>query len=34
MSLGTTLKRVRKQQGRSQKDVATGICAQSMLSAI
>ena len=34
MSLGTTLKQVRKQQGRSQKDVATGICAQSMLSSI
>ncbi|MCT4488894.1 helix-turn-helix domain-containing protein [Levilactobacillus parabrevis] len=34
MSLGATLKRVRKQQDRSQKDVATGICAQSMLSAI
>lgn len=34
MSLGTTLKQVRQQQGRSQKDVAAGICAQSMLSAI
>ncbi|WP_407886443.1 helix-turn-helix domain-containing protein [Levilactobacillus sp. N40-8-2] len=34
MSLGATLKHVRKQQGRSQKDVADGICAQSMLSAI
>ncbi|AKP65764.1 DNA-binding helix-turn-helix protein [Levilactobacillus koreensis JCM 16448] len=34
MSLGTTLKQVRRQQHRSQKDVAAGICAQSMLSAI
>ncbi|WP_143461937.1 helix-turn-helix domain-containing protein [Levilactobacillus enshiensis] len=34
MSLGQTLKTVRKQQGRSQKDIAAGICAQSMLSAI
>ncbi|MFC6261280.1 helix-turn-helix transcriptional regulator [Levilactobacillus fujinensis] len=34
MSLGTTLKQVRQKQQRSQKDVAVGICAQSMLSAI
>jgi len=34
MSLGSTLKQVRQQQHRSQKDIATGICAQSMLSAI
>ncbi|WP_367294998.1 helix-turn-helix domain-containing protein [Levilactobacillus yonginensis] len=34
MSLGTTLKQVRQQQHRSQKNIATGICAQSMLSAI
>lgn len=34
MSLGTTLKQVRKRQGLSQTTVATGICAQSMLSAI
>ncbi|WP_203641192.1 helix-turn-helix transcriptional regulator [Levilactobacillus andaensis] len=34
MSLGTTLKQVRRQQHRSQKDVAAGICAQSMLSAL
>lgn len=34
MSLGQTLKQVRQQQQRSQKDIAAGICAQSMLSAI
>lgn len=34
MSLGTTLKQVRQRQGRSQAQVAEGICAQSMLSAI
>lgn len=34
MSLGTTLKQARKRQGLSQATVATGICAQSMLSAI
>jgi len=34
MSLGTTLKQVRQHQHRSQKTVAAGICAQSMLSAI
>ncbi|WP_338208434.1 helix-turn-helix transcriptional regulator [Lactiplantibacillus paraxiangfangensis] len=34
MSLGTTLQRSRKQQRLTQKQVADGICAQSMLSAI
>jgi len=34
MSLGTTLKQVRQQLGRSQKEIAAGLCAQSMLSAI
>ena len=34
MSLGTTLKQARRQLGRSQKAIATGLCAQSMLSAI
>lgn len=34
MRLGSTLKKIRKQQGLSQKEVCEDICAQSMLSAI
>lgn len=34
MQLGGTLKKIRKQQGLSQKEVCEDICAQSMLSAI
>lgn len=34
MKLGSTLKKIRKQQHLSQKEVSEGICAQSMLSAV